>query len=154
MLFWTLVLIAFTIIKMIKGGFFKETLIKIAELTIKEYNPETTTEEKKILQTESFKIGWKFMLFGLGLAVVYITYLLNAINLDPLKYPTIIMMAWIMLAFIKGFVSKKVDLSTDENRKIYLAKAYLSNKRTLRGTIVNFGFLGYFWYMFYLLVLA
>jgi len=62
------------------------------------------------------------------------------------------MIAWVMLAFIKGSVFKKMDLSIEENRKIYLAKAYLS-KRTLRGIILNLAFLSYFGYMFYLLVL-
>lgn len=153
MLFWTLVLITFTLIKFIKGGFFKDTIIKTAELTVKENEPETTDKEKKALQEEAFKIGWTYMLFGICLLIVYISYLLNAIYLDPLKYPTIIMIAWIMLAFIKGVVSKKLDLSIEENRKIYLAKAYLTGRRTLRGTIYNLLFLVYFGYIFYLLVL-
>jgi len=152
MLFWTLVLITITIIKLIKGGLFKETYIKMAEFTVKESYPELTKEEKKEIQTESFKVGWSLILFRLGLVVVHIIYLLNAINLDPLKYPTIIMITWIMIAFIKGVVSKKVDLTTEEKRKKYLAKVSLS-KRTLSGTIINIAFLSYFGYMFYLLVL-
>ena len=63
------------------------------------------------------------------------------------------MIAWIILAFVKGIVSKKLDLSTEEKRKSYLAKVYLS-KRTLSGTILNLVFLSYFGYMFYLLVLV
>ena len=152
MLFWTLILITFTLIKLIKGELFKETTIKMAELTVKEFVPGISEEEKKSLQTETLKASLLYMLFGLGLVIVHIIYLLNAIDLDPLKYPTIIMIAWVMLAFIKGAVSKKMDLSIEENRKIYLAKAYLS-KRTLRGIILNLAFLSYFGYMFYLLVL-
>ena len=152
MLFWTLVLITFTIIKIIKGGFFKDTIIKLAELTIEENNPEISETEKKNKQAESLKVGWVYVLFGLVVVIVHIIYLLNAIDLDPLKYPTIIMIVWVMLAFIKGVVSKKMDLSIEENRKIYLAKTYLS-KRTLRGIILNLAFLSYFGYMFYLLVL-
>ena len=152
MLFWTLILITFTLIKLIKGELFKETTIKMAELTVKEFVPGISEEEKKSLQTETLKASLLYMLFGLGLVIVHIIYLLNAIDLDPLKYPTIIMIAWVMLAFIKGSVFKKMDLSIEENRKIYLAKAYLS-KRTLRGIILNLAFLSYFGYMFYLLVL-
>jgi len=152
MLFWTLILITFTLIKLIKGELFKETTIKMAELTVKEFVPGISEEEKKSLQTETLKASLLYILFGLGLVIVYIIYLLNAIDLDQLKYPTIIMIAWVMLAFIKGAVSKKMDLSIEENRKIYLAKAYLS-KRTLRGIILNLAFLSYFGYMFYLLVL-
>jgi len=152
MLFWTLILITFTLIKLIKGELFKETTIKMAELTVKEFVPGISEEEKKSLQTETLKASLLYMLFGLGLVIVHIIYLLNAIDLDPLKYPTIIMIAWVMLAFIKGAVSKKMDLSIKENRKIYLAKTYLS-KRTLRGIILNLAFLSYFGYMFYLLVL-
>jgi hypothetical protein len=126
-----------------KGIDAKEIIFKLKVLT---------KEEKMEIQNESFKTGWSLILFGLGLVVVHIVYLLYAINLDPLKYPTIIMIAWIMISFIKGAVSKKLDLSTEEKRKEYLAKIYLS-KRTLSGTIINLAFLGYFVYMFYLLVL-
>ena len=153
MLFWTLVLIAFTIIKLIKGGFFKEVIVNVAELTVKQYNPETSEKEKKALQEEVLKVSWVYLLFGLVTVIVHIVYLLNAIELDPLKYPTLIMIAWVMLAFIKGVVTKKMDLSIEQNRKIYLSKAYLLNKRTLQGTIKNLLFLSYFGYMFYLSIL-
>ena len=153
MIFWTLVFITFTLIKLIKGSIFKETLIKVAEIAVKGSYPELSEEEKKNLQTESFRIGWQYFLFGLIVIIVHIIYLLNAIDLDPIKYPTLLMIAWIILAFVKGIVSKKLDLSTEEKRKSYLAKVYLS-KRTLSGTILNLVFLSYFGYMFYLLVLV
>jgi len=153
MLFWTIVFFTFAIIKLIKGDVFHQISIDMAEITVKQTNPNLTKREKDELTSDSLKSGilW-FVVIGLGMVVAETIYLLNAVKLDAFKYPTIIMICLAIFIVVKNYVTKKPDLSTEQNQKIYLAKVYAS-KRTLFGTFNSLANLCYFGYMFYNLLL-
>jgi len=153
MLFWTIVFFTFSIIKLIKGNIFHQTTINIAEITVKQANPDLTKRERDALGSDMMKSGmWYILIFGLGMVIAEIIYLLNAVSMDAYKYPTIVMICIAIFIIVKSYVVKKPDLSTEQNQKIYLAKVY-ANKRTFFGVVNNLINLGYFGYMFYSLLL-
>lgn len=154
MLFWTIVFFTFAIIKLIKGDVFHQTNINIAEILVKQANPDLTKREKDALSSEMMKSGmWWILTVGLGMVIAEIVYLLNAVSVDAFKYPTIAMICLVIFIVVKTYAfNKKPDLSTDMGQKIYLAKVYAS-KRTFFGIFNSFANLSYFGYMFYMLLL-
>jgi len=153
MLFWTIVFFTFAIIKLIKGNVFHQITINIAEITVKQANPNLTKKEKDDLDKEMMKSGmWWILTFGLGMVVAEMVYLLNAVSIDAYKYPTVAMICLAIFITVKNYVSKKPDLSTEQNQKIYLAKVY-TGKRTFFSTFNSLANLSYFGYMFYSLLL-
>lgn len=153
MLFWTIVFFTFSIIKLIKGNIFYQTSINMAEITVKQANPNLTKREKDALNEEMMRSGmWWILTLGLGMVIAEIVYLLNAVSLDIFKYPTIGMICLVIFIVVKTYVVKKPDLSTEQNQKIYLGKVYAS-KRTFFGTFNSLVNLSYFGYMFYNLIL-
>ena len=153
MLFWTIVFFTFAIIKLIKGDVFHQTTINMAEITVKLANPDLTKRETDDLNGEMMKSGmWYLLTFGLGMVVAEIIYLLNAVKLDTFEYPTVIMICLVIFIVVRNYVTKKPDISTEQNQKIYLAKVYAS-KRTFFSTFNSLANLSYFGYMFYNLLL-
>jgi uncharacterized membrane protein len=87
--------------------------------------------------------------------IVQLFYLINAISIDYLKYPTIIVMILIMSGITIGAKkTKKIDdLTIEKGRQDYRNKLYKCSGRTLKSTITQIIYLGYFVYMFYILAL-
>lgn len=154
MLFFTLVLITLYLILLVRGSIFTNTIIKVGELTLKANEQGLKNYGEKKLNEELGKLVMPMMFYTLSLLLVEMIYLINALRVDYLKYPTIIIMVLIMMAFVTSSrKSKKDDLATEEGRQSFKKKLYKNSGRTFKGTIYKLIYLSYFIYMFYVLVL-
>jgi len=150
MLFWTLVFITFYLINLSKGSILYNSTIKLGELTL-EYNKEgiSNIKKKEIGKEMLFMLIPVFLV--ILLLIIQTIFLICAIHIDYLKYPTIIILAFIILNIVKSVKkpTTKINLSTEEYRK----KLYLTKKRTFKGTLITLMYLAYYFYMFYILAL-
>jgi len=146
MLFFTIVFITYFLAIVIKGNLYYDLIIKAGEETIKQHElgkKEAGEHAKK----------FAFILFAvmLPMLITELIYLINALQIDYLKYPTILMLLNIIIAFAK-IKPDKNDLTTEEGRIKYRINLYKNKKRTIKNTIIKLLNLVYFSYMFYLLV--
>ncbi|MDP9675350.1 cytochrome oxidase Cu insertion factor (SCO1/SenC/PrrC family) [Paenibacillus jamilae] len=86
------------------------------------------------------------------LAVIEIIYLINAIGYDIYKYPSILIILYLIISFITG--KKKKSYKSMSDNELLKAKENLQkeNKQTLKSFLKNFVWVVYFGYMFYCLV--
>lgn len=147
MLFLTLVFLSFTFVSLVKGKLFYQFAIDLGEENIKQqtdsdYKPNTSLAGKMIA----------FSLFAIVYLVTYFIYLTNAIGLDPLKYPSLLMFLWVLINFIMGYKNRsgKLDFRNQDVVNKFRKKIY--KKRTLKGTIGNLISTIYFVYMVYVIV--
>ena len=96
------------------------------------------------------------MLLSIPFIIAMAIYFFVALGIDIYKYPTIIMLFYMLFSsFVlnKNTNKSKYDLNTEEGRikyKIFIEKI---KRYTFKGFITNLIYIGYFGYMFYLLVL-
>ncbi len=145
MLFWTVVFFTMNFIFLFRVPF-RETNIKIAEIYIQKAEGKITEKE---YNNQIFKQSWH-MFFLLLLFLGEMVYLISALKVDPLKYPTIILLVYFIINFAVMKLNKSVDLSTEEAKIKYRMKAYKS--KTFKSILTNLIYCGYFGYMFYYLV--
>lgn len=147
MLFLTLVFLSLTFVSLVKGKLFYQFAIDLGEENIKQqtvsdYKPNTSLAGKMIT----------FSLFAVVYLVTYFIYLTNAIGLDPLKYPSLLMLLWVLIGFIMRYKngSNKLDFTNQDVVNKFRKKIY--KKRTLKGTIEKLISTSYFVYMIYVIV--
>jgi len=155
MLFWTIILITIYLILLVRGSFFTNTIIKLGELTLKANEQGLEYYGEGRLKNELGKIGMPMLFYGLGMLIVQLFYLINALSVDYLKYPTIIIMIIIMSGFAIGAkkTKNKDDLTTEKGRQNYRTKLYKQSSRKFKSTMTQIIYLSYFIYMFYVLAL-
>jgi hypothetical protein len=85
----------------------------------------------------------------LPLIVAEFIYLINAIRIDTLKYPSIVMLLYIIITPILS-KQKKFDLTTEEGQTKY--RSQIHKGKTLKSYLYNLACLVYFGYMFYILI--
>lgn len=153
MVFWTVVFITYYLMCLTRGNLYYNVFQKIGELTIKQASVESK-KEKDVIATEMLKSAW-ILFLGIPLIIAMYVYFFKAMLVDIYKYPTIIMLFYALLTtFVLNKKKKtKEDLTTEEGR--IRAKIELENTKrfTFKGTVTQLIYLGYFGYMFYLLVL-
>lgn len=122
MIFFTLMFITFYLATLLKGNLFYDSFKDIKDVN----NMDKKTQAKVI-----------GVVFGIvvPMFITEIIYLIKALSIDTLKYPTILMILNIIVHMI-----------------IIKNKPQEMKKRTFKGTIVQLLNVTYFGYMFYLLV--
>lgn len=153
MLFWTVVFITMSLLYLVRGKSFYSSIVKGGELLLEKSQDGTSESRKKELEKEMLSASLPLLLVDLPLAIAKLIYFFKAVNIDVYKYPTLIMIAIIVIGFVTSFSNNKNnnDLSTEEKRFKYKSKLY--QKRTGWGVINSLINLGYFGYMFYVLTL-
>jgi len=153
MIFWTVVFITYYLMVLVRGNIFYDILQKAGELTIKQATM-TTKKEKDAIGSEIMKVAWKILL-AIPLLIAECIYLFKAISIDTLKYPTLIILFYSLLTTFVLNKSKKTkeDLTTEEGRIRYKITLEKIKRYSFKSFITTLIFLGYFGYMFYLLVL-
>lgn len=152
MIFWTVVFITYYLAALTRGNLYYGVFQKVGELTLKQAIAETKKEKDEIAM-EMLKSSWTLFL-GIPIMIIMYIYLFNAMNVDVYKYPTIIMLFYaILITFVFRKKQNKNDLNTEEGRMRYKIELEKTKRYTFRGFISQIGFLTYFGYMFYLLVL-
>jgi hypothetical protein len=153
MLFWTVVFITMSLLYLVRGKSFYSSIIKSGELTLEKSQENISESRKKELDQEILLTGLPLLLVNLPLAIAKLVYFFKAVNVDIYKYPTLIMIAIVVIGFVIGFSNNKNnnDLSTEEKRFNYKSKLY--QKRTGWGVVNSLISLSYFGYMFYVLAL-
>lgn len=150
MLFFTVIFITYFLALLVKGNLFYDLIIKTGEEKIK--NAEKGLDSKEIGE-EGKKFIYVMFLVLLPMMFTEIIYVLNALTIDYLKYPTILMLLNIIIAFVRIKSTKEVDLTIEENKIKFRENLYKNTKkRTFKGAIIQLINLTYFVYMFYLLV--
>lgn len=150
MIFFTIVFFIMSARYIIKGRLFHTSLIRLGELNLIKSQSNMTKFQEKVLKNKILELIIPQLLIFIPLIIANIIYLVQALNIDIYKYPTISM---IILFVIQTFSNKNEnnDLSSEEKRLIYKSKIY--QKRTTYNTIRALINLNYYGYMFYILVL-
>lgn len=153
MVFWTVVFITFYLASLTKGDLFYNSTKRVGELVLKRAEAETKKEKDEIAK-EIIKSSWMIYL-TIALTIIEYIYLFKAINIDPYKYPSIVMLFYSLLTMFvfNGNKKNKTDLTTQEGRIAYKNELEKLKRYTFKGTIKQLVFLVYFGYMFYCLVL-
>jgi len=146
MLFWTIVFITYNLWLLFKSNTLKEVASVSGEYDIKIANAQTEEEKTELKKKQTIKALPIFWL--LPLIIAEITYLINAIKIDTLKYPSIVMLFYIIVTPIL-FKQKKYDLTTEEGQMKY--RSQIHKGKTLKSYLYNLVCLMYFGYMFYIL---
>jgi hypothetical protein len=126
---------------------FKKENIKVGEFNIKKAKGETTNEKYKIETKSVLQVILVIFLFFFE-----IIYLIYAINIDPYKYPTIVLLLYFIIStvLINKNQQRQPDLSIEENITKYRKELY--KPKTFISALTNFIYCCYFGYMFYVLV--
>jgi hypothetical protein len=118
--------------------------IEIGELNIKKAKGETIDKEYNIETKNILQV-----ILIIFLLLCEIIYLIYAINIDPYKYPTIILLLYLIFSTV--LINKnQPDLSIEENIIKYRKKLY--KPKTFLNVLTNLTYCCYFGYMFYVLV--
>ncbi|TCJ00423.1 hypothetical protein E0Y62_26885 [Cytobacillus praedii] len=145
----TIVFFIYYVILFIKGNpyhrmriLFGEEEIRKQKLGIDSYKPDETLVVKSLL----------LLLFLVPFSITSIIYLCVGVQIDPYKYPTLVLLVIYIISFLWGVINgrKKVDLSSEE--KILKYRKKLEKKRTLNGTFFQILWIAYFSYMAYFLI--
>lgn len=148
MIFWTIVFFAINFYGMIKGSIFYSTYQKLELISIR----EAQGEDKDKISLEFAKKGCLPILILFMLAVIEIIYLINAIGYDIYKYPSILIILYLIISFITG--KKKKSYKSMSDNELFEAKENMQkeHKQTPKSFLKNFVWVVYFGYMFYCLV--
>lgn len=146
MIFLTLVFIAWTLAVLTKGKLFYDDLVLLGEYNLAKEKGESTYDQ----QNKANKAALKVIIVVMPMMIANILYLIHAISIDPYKYPTIIVLAYTILNFVFSLSKKKDKLETEMDVFKYKAKLY--RRYTVLGFVRNIAWLGYYSYMFCVLV--
>lgn len=146
MLFFTIVFITWFFASLIKGNLYYN-LTKESGLEEIKRNENSI---EKIGDAQTKMLALVFLII-LPMFITEVIYLINAFNIDTLKYPTMFMIVWFILNLVIGKKNSN-DLKTSEGREKYKEKLYTMKKRTFKGTMSQLIYLSYFGYMFYMIV--
>lgn len=148
MIFWTVVFFAINFYGMIKGSIFYSAYRNLELISIR----EAQGEDKQKINLEFAKKGCFPIFILFMLAAIEIIYLINAIGYDIYKYPSILIILYLIISFITG--KKKKSYKSMSDNELLEAKENLQkeNKQTLKSFLKNFVWVVYFGYMFYCLV--
>jgi hypothetical protein len=130
---------------------FYDRLIKIGELTLKIAETNDESKSVELLKLVAFPI-----IYTIVFMITYMVYLFNAIDIDPLKYPTLIIIALTIINVVKSFETRKPkhDLTTEESRHKYRIELYTRKRWTLKGIFHHILTTSYYVYVLYLLEFA
>jgi positive regulator of sigma E activity len=155
MVFWTVVFIIYYFSLIVRGNLFYDIEKKVSELTIKQSLTENKKDKDEITE-QILKSSWSMFLM-IPLVIVMFIYLFNAITIDINKYPSIVMLFYVLITtFVfkgKGKDKSKHDLTTEEGRLRFKIDAEKIKRYSFKSFIRQSIYLGYFLYMFYILVL-
>ncbi|MGG1652270.1 hypothetical protein ABHN03_03985 [Paenibacillus sp. NRS-1775] len=148
MIFWTIIFFAINFYGMIKGSIFYSTYQKLELISIR----EAQGEDKDKINLEFAKKGCLPLLIVFSLAVIEIIYLVNAINYDIYKYPSIFIIVYLIASFVLN--KKKNNYKNMNEEELSKAKDSIlkGDKFSLKRFFKNFLWVAYFGYMFYCLV--
>ncbi len=144
MLFWTVVFFTMNLVLLVRKPF-RDALIKTGELNIQKAEGKITEKEfnEKVLNH-----GCIVLLF-LPAFIGELIYLIYAIKIDPMIYPSVILLAYLIIGTVFN-KTKKNDLVSEEGRQKYRLELYKG--KTLKSALINLIYCCYFGYMFYVLV--
>lgn len=147
MLFLSVVFVALSLVTLVKGRLFHQIIIDLGEEEIRKNTVDDYRPNKELVAPT---IG--LIIYGLISLTTYIIYLTNAVGLDPLKYPSLIMLVWYIFGFIIGYMKGKKKMDYTDKSKLNNLRNKLYRRRTFKGTIRSIVTLTYFIYMIYILV--
>lgn len=79
----------------------------------------------------------------IGYTIMYVIYLFNALSVDPLLFPTLIMFGVLILNFLSGLIIKSLSKNIGELREAITQ---------LYGSLIRVVIYLYFIYMYYILI--
>jgi hypothetical protein len=148
MIFLSLLFITLYLASLFKGNLFYNSAKQSIELEIKkfegtlkhgQYNEQIT----KLIPIFLFQIIWVILL---------IVFYLFALEIEQMKYLTLIMIAYVVFNVVKNIVKKKSHKTDEEKIEFLKRELYTMKNRTFKGTIINALHLFYFCLAFYTLV--
>ncbi|GAV11478.1 hypothetical protein [Paenibacillus sp. NAIST15-1] len=147
MVFWTIVFFTISLLAVFNKGIFFETINKLNLLKIEK--AEGMSEDE--FNEKSVKQGCVPLALAIILLIIEVYYLIQAINYDTYKYPTVTAIFLIIIGLLANKKIKKVEDMSENERIVYKAEI-LANKRTLWSLVKSIFWTVYFGYMFYILV--
>ena len=152
MLFWTIVFITYYVAQLFKGNLYYNSITKGADIAIKQALEQDTDKRCK-LGNEFLKVSYPIFL-AIILVLIEVIYLVSAIRLDTYRFPTIILIFFTLgsMIFKKKTNAKNYDLNTENGRFNYKTEIGKIKKYSFKTIIVSAVFLGYFCYMFTILI--
>lgn len=148
MIFWSIVFFTASFYNLIRGGMFRSTFNKIKKIQIERI--ESGNNQK--YDTELLKAGCLSLILGFSLFIAQVIFLINAIEYDVYKYPTIALIILIIISIIRIKKDKSIEDMTPDELIIHKAKLLKPLKRTFIQTFRSLLWVIYYGYMFYVLV--
>jgi hypothetical protein len=148
MVFWTILFFAISFYGLFKGSIFAPTAKKMIEINM----GLAEGEDKDKLGAEFIKNGCLPLIFACSVLFAEIIYLIIALQVDTLKYPTIVAIIVLIFGFI--FLKSKKKYSDMNAKELEIEKAKLITYKsiTLKSFVKSLLWSTYFGYMFYVLV--
>ncbi|OME55564.1 hypothetical protein BSK59_13905 [Paenibacillus odorifer] len=149
MVFWTIVFFAISFYGIFKGSVFAPSIKTTTKINIE----IAEGGDKEKLGIEFLKKGCFPLVMAFVFVIAEIIYLINALSVDPYKYPTIAVILIIIFTFIfaKSKNKKYDDMSKSELEK-EKAKLLINKNITIKSFLNAIVWSLYFGYMFYVLV--
>lgn len=152
MIFLSLLFIFIYLSLLIKG---QNSLLNKLIFQLDEFSLKKETNANSISEDESIKMGTKIiftLILGITLFICFIVFFIKALKIDIYLYPTLIMIALFFINLLSAKSSKKYDLTTEDGRYEKKKDMEKLKHRSLKGVIIQLFYLGYFSYIFYILV--
>ena len=152
MTFLSLMFIVLYLSFLVKGGnsLLNKLMTQFEEFQLKKGSPNYSMSED-----ETTEMGLKIIfmcILGITLIICFIVFFIGALKIDIYLYPTLLMIALFILNLLSIKSTKEYDLTTEEGRYEKRRDIEKSTHRTIKGTIKQLMYLGYFSYIFYILV--
>lgn len=117
MIFIGLVLLVIYLVGFIKGGWLKESFVEAEgfqkKVELNEWG--VASEEDKLKESIKFFLKALGMLsFSIFASILVIVFLIGALSVDVLLFPTILILAYTVYGYVRIFVSKK---KREDNKK-------------------------------------
>ncbi|MED1667001.1 hypothetical protein [Brevibacillus laterosporus] len=150
MVFLSLLFITLNLVALFKGDLFYKSKYKSDEYTLKQHEGSLTEEESKEYEV---RILLSFILIIL-LAIMQITFYLNALFIDQLKFYTTIMIAILITNILFNAIkNKKTKVENDQDLEELKKRMYSLKKHSFKQKVRALLHICYFSYAFYILVL-
>lgn len=152
MIFLSLMFIVLYLSFLIKGG---NSIFNKLVIEFEEYNIKKAIDRHSITRDEETEMTVKVIfitIIGIGLSVLQIIFFIKALKIDIYLYPTIGMIVLCLFNSVFTKKTNKYDLTTEEGRYEKRKSIDKLKHRTFKGILFQSLYLGYFIYIFYILV--
>lgn len=147
-LFLTVVFLTVSIIAIFTRGLNMDIYVEAAEAQLKYKNKEIKKSE---LDSIAVKFLLTLFLYHLPMLIINVAYLIYALKVDPLTYPSLVAVAYLMASFVKSYLNKSEKVDTEIGLELYKSKLK-KHKHGFKAMVLRVLWIIYYGYMFYALV--